>query len=139
MPIKPENRHRYPKDWKRISSRIRNERAGNKCEQCGAPNGQLIARGTGVDAGTYMVETGEVYSDSDGTYLRTMKGSDYVVDRFVRIVLTVSHTNHDPSDCRDDNLRALCQRCHLAHDREHHQREAANTRRSRKACGELFQ
>lgn len=37
MPIRPENKARYPKNWKEISLRIR-ERAGNKCEGCGAEN-----------------------------------------------------------------------------------------------------
>jgi 5-methylcytosine-specific restriction endonuclease McrA len=37
MPIRPENKDRYPKDWKQISLRIR-ARAGNKCEDCGAQN-----------------------------------------------------------------------------------------------------
>jgi hypothetical protein len=40
MPIRPENRARYPKDWREISRRIRHERAGNRCEQCGAENHQ---------------------------------------------------------------------------------------------------
>jgi hypothetical protein len=137
MPIKPENRARYPKDWKRISLRIRNERAGNKCEQCGAKNGETILRGTGNDAGTYQRDDLMICNAETGEELGTWYGE--FTGKPVRVVLTVSHTNHDPSDCRDDNLRALCQRCHLAHDREHHQREAANTRRSRKACGELFQ
>jgi hypothetical protein len=39
MPIRPENKHRYPKDWKAISRRIR-ERAENRCEWCGAANGE---------------------------------------------------------------------------------------------------
>jgi len=45
MPIKPENRARYPKDWKKISRRIR-DKAGNKCEgspqypDCRAENGE---------------------------------------------------------------------------------------------------
>ena len=39
MPIRPENRARYPKDWPAISRRIR-ERAGNRCEKCGAANGE---------------------------------------------------------------------------------------------------
>ncbi|RUQ28768.1 MAG: hypothetical protein EKK68_14035 [Candidatus Competibacteraceae bacterium] len=30
MPIKPENRHRYPKDWKAIRAAIL-ERAGHRC------------------------------------------------------------------------------------------------------------
>ena len=37
-----------------------------------------------------------------------------------KVVLTVAHLNHEPGDCRDDNLVALCQRCHLNYDREHH-------------------
>lgn len=40
MPIKPENKARYPKDWKHISARIRFERAQNKCEKCGCENYQ---------------------------------------------------------------------------------------------------
>ena len=39
MPISPENRKRYPSDWKAISRRIR-EREGNACKWCGAVNGQ---------------------------------------------------------------------------------------------------
>ena len=37
MPIRPENKARYPKDWKQISLRIR-ERADQKCEDCGVAN-----------------------------------------------------------------------------------------------------
>jgi 5-methylcytosine-specific restriction endonuclease McrA len=33
-----------------------------------------------------------------------------------RVVLTVAHLNHDVDDNRDQNLRALCQPCHLRHD-----------------------
>lgn len=37
MPIRLENRGRYPANWKEISLDIR-ARAENKCEQCGAEN-----------------------------------------------------------------------------------------------------
>lgn len=37
MPIKPENRGRYPTYWKEIRAAIL-ERAGNKCEFCGIEN-----------------------------------------------------------------------------------------------------
>lgn len=50
------------------------------------------------------------------------------------VVLTVAHLNHDETDCRDENLRAGCQKCHLNYDKHHH----ASTRRSRKALGDLF-
>jgi 5-methylcytosine-specific restriction endonuclease McrA len=45
MPIRPENKARYPKDWPQISQRIR-ERAGWRCEgspafpDCRAVNGE---------------------------------------------------------------------------------------------------
>lgn len=45
MPIKPENRVRYPADWKAIVAKVR-ERSGDKCEKspafpnCTAVNGQ---------------------------------------------------------------------------------------------------
>jgi 5-methylcytosine-specific restriction endonuclease McrA len=39
MPIRAENRARYPRDWKAISLAIR-ERANWKCEECGAANGE---------------------------------------------------------------------------------------------------
>ena len=37
MPIRPENKGRYPKDWKQIRQRIL-ERADNRCEFCGVEN-----------------------------------------------------------------------------------------------------
>ena len=45
MPIRPENKARYPKDWKSISQAAR-DRAGNRCEgspafpDCRAENGE---------------------------------------------------------------------------------------------------
>lgn len=54
------------------------------------------------------------------------------------VVLTVAHLNHEPEDCRDENLRALCQRCHNQYDQKHRQRNAAGTRRTKKQNGELF-
>lgn len=45
MPILPENRKRYPADWKQIVAQVR-ERSGDRCEgspafpDCRAPNGE---------------------------------------------------------------------------------------------------
>lgn len=39
MPILPENRARYPKDWKLRSRFVRFVRARGKCEWCGAAHG----------------------------------------------------------------------------------------------------
>lgn len=40
MPILPQNKSRYPKDWKLRSRFIRFYRAKNCCEWCGAKNGE---------------------------------------------------------------------------------------------------
>jgi hypothetical protein len=48
-----------------------------------------------------------------------------------RIVLTVAHLDHQPENCVDENLKAMCQRCHLRYDAAHHQRNARGTRQSR--------
>lgn len=37
MPIKPENRARYPRNWQQIRTAIL-DRAGNRCEFCGVEN-----------------------------------------------------------------------------------------------------
>lgn len=36
-----------------------------------------------------------------------------------KVVLTIAHLNHIPEDCRDENLRALCQKCHNSYDAKH--------------------
>lgn len=113
MPIRPENRARYPKDWKAISARIR-ERAGQRCEcegECGR----------GTHDGRCPNLNGE---PAYGT------GS--------KVVLTTAHLNHTPEDCRDENLKAMCQGCHLHYDREHHAETAYRTRREGKAATDMF-
>lgn len=46
-----------------------------------------------------------------------------------RRTLTVARLDHDPSNCRRDNLAALCAPCHLRYDAGHH----AETRKARKS------
>lgn len=46
-----------------------------------------------------------------------------------RNTLTVAHLNHDPMDCREENLRAMCAPCHLRYDAGHH----AESRKKNKA------
>lgn len=137
MPIKPENRDRYPKDWKQIRARIL-DRAGHQCEQCKAPNRTRIARGGGDDAGTYMLDTGAVFDATNGEQLGITRHSDYDVARMTDVVLTIAHLDHTPENCADENLKALCQRCHLAYDKDHHAANAYSTRRNKCATGDLF-
>ena len=57
MPIRPENRHRYPKDWKLRSHFVRFVRAKGRCEWCGAQHGLPNPR-TGA---TVYLTTAHVY------------------------------------------------------------------------------
>ena len=121
MPIKPENRHRYPPDWRAIRLAIL-DRAENRCERCGVPN--RVWRHHRTDVWTHDAGLAEAWL-LDG-------------DKIARIVLTVAHLDHAPEHNDPANLRALCQRCHLAYDAEHHAKTAYRTRRAGKAVGDLF-
>jgi hypothetical protein len=137
MPIKPENRARYPANWPEIRARIL-ARAGNACEKCKAPNRTRIARGSGRDEGTYMLESADVFCAETGRHLGRCRHSDYELARMVDVVLTVAHLDHTPENCSEDNLRAWCQRCHLAYDKDHHRANAQATRRAKSGTAELF-
>lgn len=121
MPIRPEEKPRYPPNWREIRAAIL-ERAGHRCEQCGIPNRAWRNNATGQrtkDAG--LAEAWRL----DG-------------DKIARIVLTVAHLDHQPEHNNPANLRALCQRCHLAYDADHHQQTTYRARRAGKAAGDLF-
>ena len=44
------------------------------------------------------------------------------------VILTVAHLDHNRQNNTLDNLQALCQRCHLSHDKKHHLRNSRLTR-----------
>lgn len=139
MPISPENRARYPANWQEIRAHIL-ARAGNRCEKCKAPNHERIARGCDNDANTYMLDTADVYDADTGQHLGQCRMSDYSVARMVDVVLTIAHIHDpDPANCADENLMALCQRCHNKHDAPMRAVNARATRRARLAAGDLFE
>lgn len=114
MPIRPDLKHLYGKDWREISRQIR-ERAGNRCEWCGVKNGAI----------GYRDAQGRFHDDPQAAEVMAIEGERGVV----RIVLTVAHLDHNPANCDPANLAALCQRCHLRYDANEHARHAAETRR----------
>lgn len=102
----PMDKSRYPKDWLLISRRIRFERAKNKCEWCKVEN--------------YTIHPVTLS----------------------KVILTVAHLGIDKPDgtpgdkantmdCREENLAALCQRCHLNFDRKQHIQNRYHNRRAR--------
>ena len=138
----PMDRSRYPADWQRISER-RRRLSGGRCEcrgECGHSHGlafdhcdEDIHDCNGCD-GTGHGDCGAVMRaarcEARHAEPHPVTGS--------QVVLTVAHLDHDTSHNDDDNLRAMCQRCHLAYDAELHQRNARATRRRRRALADLF-
>jgi hypothetical protein len=116
MPIRPENRDRYPTEWPYISLAVRLFRALGQCEcrgECGIPHPLPGGRPDRCAAlnGYPSPRTGST------------------------VVLTVAHLDHTPENVHPANLRALCQGCHLRYDRDHH----AETRRHTRGVYSLFE
>jgi len=116
MPIKKENKDRYPKDWKNIRSQTL-MRACNKCENCGVHN---HAWGWRDYAGEFHQVPKSPLRDAGWGKPPFEIASDVGVIKIIEIVLTIAHLDHTPENCEPENLRAWCQRCHLSYDANHH-------------------
>jgi hypothetical protein len=144
MPIRPENRSRYPADWPQISAAIR-DRAGNRCERCGVENGALIFRGRHgrIAAWRYAKDPHPANSrcPDDGSEIPGTCWDDFErsTQDPVEVVLTVAHLDHQPENCAPDNLRAWCQRCHNAYDAPMRRAGIAARARAARAVADLFQ
>jgi hypothetical protein len=133
----PFDKNKYHPQWDLIRNKTL-DKAGHKCEICGVPNHSFIFRGT-LKSGKDEIEA---FQDMDGIIFRTSDGaslgSGYLGtlhnDRGVKIVLTISHQDHNIDNNSEDNLKALCQLHHLRHDKEHHR----NTRKNKKNQLDLF-
>lgn len=149
MPIKPENKHRYPADWKEVRKRIL-ARARYRCEWpgCGvrhhsvgewhqSPGGLWAFTPTGGNRDCDRAGRGEL-SYRDAAQLVAHNNAWCNRERLTVIVLTIAHLDHTPENCADDNLRAWCQRHHLGYDAEHHRQTAYMTRRAAARTRELF-
>jgi 5-methylcytosine-specific restriction endonuclease McrA len=118
----PIDYKKYPKNWKEVSRNIR-ERDGWKCAWCGLANGVIGYRHHGgfVELADCKANMGmEVDAAVDDGH------------RVIQIVLTVAHLDHEPMNCDPSNLVALCQKCHLNYDQDHHRRNASATRRAKR-------
>jgi hypothetical protein len=113
---------------------IRFERAKGRCERCGRPHGREIRH---LGDGRWWDEDERTWRNGRGRALPRL-ALDEVAIRTSRIVLAAAHLDHNPTNNRLRNLKALCQRCHMVHDREEHRRRRWVTLRMRKAMGDLF-
>ena len=128
----PINYKEYHPKWSLISRLIRFHRANNRCEWCGVKNYSVGK----WDGNTFIPTAGNSCHDAAGDGLLSYKEAKILVkhlneccdDNLTIIVLTVAHIDHDKTNNKFSNLAALCQRCHLHHDRHQH---AANRKYGR--------
>lgn len=95
----------YPPNWKELSRSIREDRANNQCEctgECGKRH--LLGRCT----------------ETNGEPAQSFRG---------RVMLTVAHLDHNTHSDDPNNLRAMCQACHLRYDVTHHLRNRRRRKR----------
>jgi hypothetical protein len=122
MPIRPENRARYPKNGKTVVvPRIR-ERSGNRCEctgQCGRDHFDVTNERPLDRCGAW---NGMPIDDIDGPC----------------IVLTVAHLDHTPENCADENLLHMCQGCHNRYDAPMRAAGIKARKRALNASSDLF-
>jgi len=149
MPIAKHLRHFYAgAAWRAVRRRIlaraggRFDAAGKyqggaRCEQCGKPDRETVETITGracicpvmywrATSCGWRTWLGERAPDAIAAALR----ADFGKPRTIRVVLSICHLNHAAGDDRDENLKGLCQWCHLHLDRAAHKMSRA-TRRDR--------
>ena len=135
MPINRELLWLYPTDWPEISRRVRFERAGGVCEDCGRPHAETVRC---LPDGRWFDATQRTWRNHRGRPARWPDIEEAVWMRQTRVILAAAHLDHNPANNRLRNLRSLCQRCHMIHDRPHHLARRRITYLLRRALGDLF-
>ena len=104
----PIDYSKYADNWHEISMDIRENRAHDKCEcrgECGHDHNKEW-----LDA----LKLTELFNEPDRCM--ASNGNKHWVTGSTT-VLTVAHLDHDIKNNDYSNLMAMCQRCHLAYDR----------------------
>jgi glutamine amidotransferase-like uncharacterized protein len=75
--------------------------------------------------GCWWDEVQQAWRDGRGRRIPSPALAEVSV-RMTKVVLAGAHLDHNPAYCghRHRNVRALCQRCRLLHDRPEHRRRA---------------
>ncbi len=119
-------RRRYPKNWRMISKRVRFDRAGACCEWCAKPHGLAVRVGA---KGCWAGPDGQWFDPfgrklpgpmpwpNDQWWKHVIQhGGEPPSIRESVVILQTAHLDHDPENCADENLVALCQFCHAEYD-----------------------
>lgn len=122
----PIDRKKYHPKWTLISYLIRVIRAKNCCEVCGLSNYRVgyWEKGTWYDPENAQPpepgfaqhrdakEWAEAYNEKIGWHY------PWETKKVWMVILTVAHLDHNEKNNRFWNLKAMCQLCHLTHDRK---------------------
>lgn len=110
----PIDYKKYPPDWlSTIRPRIL-KREGHRCKFCGLADrsvGWWVPSGNFYTADNWAADA--IPTADENALLEKMKRKPNPAT----VVLTIAHLDHQLTDHSDANLAALCQRCHLNHDR----------------------
>jgi hypothetical protein len=153
VPTRPELRQFYGKTWHTVTRPRILARAGGRfdangrylggarCEQCGVPDRTRVTRACGwwmITPELWWVtpwqaeQFSTVVWHAAGGVTRIGDVFPRQICREVYIVICICHLNHTSGDDRDENLKALCQYCHLALDVfQHKQTRCARKDRAR--------
>jgi hypothetical protein len=135
MPIRPAFRSLYPPNWRALSHRVRFERAGGRCQMCARPH---LARVRCLPDGRWFDDATGTWRGRRGRPARWPDLIEIAHMRLTRVVLAAAHLDNNPANNRLANLRGLCQRCHVLHDRPFHLAQRWLTYRRRLAIGDLW-
>jgi hypothetical protein len=114
---------------------VRFERAGGRCQSCGRPHGETVRC---LPDGRWYDTAALTWRNGRGRPARWPDLEEATRIRHTRVVLAAAHLDHNPANNRPRNLKSLCQRCHLIHDRPHHLASRRITYLLRRALGDLF-
>jgi hypothetical protein len=126
---------------------LRSERVRRGAKHPGCPSGYRLKTesrsnysGRCEGNGRWWDEAEVAWRNGRGQRLRGLPPPDLSSSNLPmkRVALAMAHLDHDPTNDHPRNLKALCQRCHMIHDREEHLRRRARTCRARRAFGDLF-
>jgi len=113
----PIDYKKYPPNWSAVIRPFILKRANNKCENCGLENYAEGIRNNdnGLDNMEEYVEFCAMNHESE---IFKRYGSNWNKHKWIRIILTIAHLDHDPENwgVKYERLKAFCQRCHIRYD-----------------------
>lgn len=149
------------KEAHRLAVKLNNGEPGILADRDTSP-GYVLTRETAAPAGTVPMwgQQGEFTIDVKGMKVRC--GTDHEKECVVfansrnnrgrcgainysehphtgsKVILTVAHLDHQPENCDDKNLKAMCQRCHNRYDMPMRRAGMKARQRAQLAIGELL-